>query len=64
MTVIELKNEHAQEVKNSIEQNDGYCCCKMEKTPDTKCMCKEFKDQISDPNFEGKCFCGRYEKKL
>jgi len=30
--------------------------------PDNKCMCKEFRDQIADPNFEGYCYCGLYYK--
>lgn len=38
--------------------NDGYCPCMVEKTPDTKCMCKEFREQ-KEP---GPCHCGRYEK--
>ena len=32
------------------------------KTEDTKCMCKEFRDQIKDPNFEGYCHCLLYYK--
>jgi hypothetical protein len=41
-----------------VKQNDGYCPCAVDKTPDTKCMCKEFRDQ-KEP---GICHCGRYEK--
>lgn len=28
-----------------VVENDGYCPCMVEKTPDTKCMCKDFRDQ-------------------
>lgn len=41
-----------------VVENDGYCPCMVEKTPDTKCMCKDFRDQ-KEP---GPCHCGRYEK--
>lgn len=37
--------------------NDGYCPCAIVKTPDTKCMCKEFRDMQ-----EGICHCGLYIK--
>ena len=40
-----------------VAQNDGYCPCAIQKTPDTKCICKEFMEQES-----GLCHCGRYEK--
>lgn len=40
-----------------VQQNGGYCPCAIEKTPDTKCMCKDFREQES-----GFCHCGRYEK--
>lgn len=41
-----------------VIENDGYCPCMVEKTPDTKCMCREFREQ-KEP---GPCHCGRYEK--
>lgn len=40
-----------------VRLNDGYCPCAVFKTPDTKCICKEFREQES-----GVCHCGRYEK--
>ena len=40
-----------------VKQNDGYCPCCIEKTPDTICPCKEFREQE-----KGVCTCGRYEK--
>ena len=30
--------------------------------PENKCMCKEFRDQIADPDFEGYCHCMLYYK--
>ena len=48
---------HVAEIRKQLKENDNYCPCVLEKTPDTKCMCKEFRDQIADPNFEGYCHC-------
>ena len=50
---IELVNE----IKNKLKENDGYCPCRIEKTPENKCMCEEFKKQDS-----GECHCGLYVK--
>ena len=50
------------EIQAAIKANDGYCPCRVIKTPDTKCMCKEFRDQIEDPEFEGYCHCELYYK--
>ncbi|MBE6562975.1 MAG: ferredoxin thioredoxin reductase catalytic beta chain [Ruminococcaceae bacterium] len=44
-------------IKEGLEQKGGYCPCRLEMTEDTKCMCKEFRDQIKDPDFEGFCHC-------
>ncbi len=45
------------EIKEKLKENDGYCPCSLVKTPDTKCMCKEFRLQES-----GMCHCGLYIK--
>lgn len=50
------------EIQAAIKANDGYCPCRVIKTPDTKCICKEFRDQIEDPEFEGYCHCELYYK--
>lgn len=49
-------------VKEGLKRTGGYCPCRMERTPDTICMCKEFKEQIADPDFEGFCHCMLYYK--
>ena len=49
-------------VKEGLEKSGGYCPCRRERTDDTICMCKEFKEQIKDPNFEGYCHCMLYYK--
>lgn len=46
------------EVRRALVKNDGYCPCRLSRTPDTKCICKEFREQ----NTEGMCHCGLYIK--
>ena len=50
-------SEKVKEILSAVSANEGYCPCRLEKTPDTKCMCKEFREQES-----GVCHCGLYEK--
>jgi ferredoxin-thioredoxin reductase catalytic subunit len=51
-------------IREGLKMKDGYCPCRLEKTEDNKCMCKEFRNQIADPNFEGYCHCLLYYKSL
>ena len=44
--------------KKLVEENDGYCPCLVMRNEDTKCMCKDFREQ----NHPGVCHCGRFEK--
>ena len=46
------------EIQKRLKENDGYCPCCVEKTEDTKCMCKEFRECLQ----EGQCHCGLYIK--
>lgn len=58
-------NEDKEVVKAILEglkKKGGYCPCRLEKTEDNKCKCKEFRDQIADPNFEGYCHCMLFYK--
>ena len=48
--------------KAGLEKTGGYCPCRLERTEDTKCMCKEFREQIADPEFDGYCHCYLYYK--
>ena len=50
--------EHRKKIELAIKENDGYCCCALEKTEDTKCMCKDFQEQVNS----GFCHCGRFYK--
>lgn len=45
------------EMRKALAANEGYCPCKLVHTPDTKCMCREFREQPS-----GICHCGLYIK--
>lgn len=49
--------ELVEEIKAKLKENGGYCPCRLERTPDTKCMCKEFREQES-----GECHCGLFIK--
>ena len=49
-------------VKEGLKRTGGYCPCRLARTEDFKCMCKEFKEQIADPDFEGYCHCLLYYK--
>lgn len=53
MKIIEIDPDFA----NAVAENDGYCPCMVNKTPETKCPCKAFREQT-----EGVCLCGRFEK--
>ena len=54
--------EIVKTVKEGLKAKGGYCPCRIAKTEDNKCMCKEFRDQIADENFEGYCHCMLYYK--
>lgn len=49
-------------LQEGLRRKGGYCPCRLEKTEDNKCMCKEFREQIADPDFEGYCHCKLYYK--
>lgn len=49
-------------VRAGLKKTGGYCPCRLERTEDTKCMCREFREQIADPDFEGFCHCMLYYK--
>ena len=51
-----------EKIKEGLERTGGYCPCKLQRTEENKCMCKEFKEQIADENYEGFCHCMLYYK--
>ena len=54
--------EMVKSIKEGLKRTGGYCPCRIQRTEENKCMCKEFRDQIADPNFEGFCHCMLYYK--
>ena len=53
-----IKEEY-DEITQAVKDNDGYCCCLLERNSNTKCPCKDFLEQ----DYEGFCHCMRYIKK-
>ena len=54
--------EVVESVKEGLKRTGGYCPCRLERTEENKCICKEFREQIADPDFEGYCHCMLYYK--
>lgn len=46
------------EIREKLKNNNGFCPCRLKKTEDTKCICKEFLEQTES----GYCHCGLYYK--
>ena len=49
--------ELVNEIRTKLKENGGYCPCSLIKSEDTKCMCKEFREQNV-----GECHCGLFIK--
>lgn len=65
MKIIENPDkEVVNAVKEGLKATGGYCPCRLERTEENKCMCKEFREQIKDDSFEGYCHCMLYYKSL
>jgi ferredoxin-thioredoxin reductase catalytic subunit len=54
--------EFVAEMREALARNNGYCPCAIEPTEDDRCICKDFRDKIADPDFNGWCNCGLYRK--
>lgn len=52
--------EEVNYIKGKIKENDGYCPCQLEKNENTKCICKNFLNQVES----GWCHCGLYYKDI
>lgn len=51
--------ELVAEIRKKLKENDNHCPCRLQKTPDTMCMCKDFRDMIINKQ-PGECHCGLY----
>ena len=49
-------------LRGVMAKNGGYCPCRLERTEENKCICKEFREQMADPDFKGFCHCMLYYK--
>ena len=49
-------------IKEGLKAKGSYCPCRTERTEDFKCLCREFREQIADPDYEGYCHCMLYYK--
>lgn len=59
LKIVQTKNEEVKsKIKEGLKQTGGYCPCSLIQNDDTKCLCKEFREQQT----EGSCHCGLYEK--
>lgn len=56
-TCIINRLPNSEIIAAAVRANDGYCPCKVLKTPESLCMCEDFREQ-----FKGVCECGLYEK--
>ena len=54
--------EVVQTIRDGLKRTGGYCPCRLARIEENRCMCKEFRDQIADPDFEGFCHCLLYYK--
>lgn len=53
-------NADTEALMQAVRDNQGYCPCAIWRTNDTKCMCKEFREQT----VPGECHCGLYAKEF
>ena len=51
--------DFVKEIRKKLKENNGHCPCSLIKNEDTKCVCKEFKEQIAK-GISGECHCGLY----
>ena len=54
--------EIVRTIREGLRRTGGYCPCRLARTEETRCMCREFKKQIADPDYEGYCHCRLYYK--
>lgn len=57
-TKLNPNEDRVRQIREALKDNGGYCPCRIDQTPDTKCPCKEFRGQQTP----GECHCGLYVK--
>lgn len=48
------------EVNRQLQETRGYCPCALEWNADTRCVCKAFKESLTNGE-ETECACGKYK---
>lgn len=56
--VLNKNKKHVEVIRKAIKANYGYCPCSLVRSPATKCMCEEFREQQTP----GYCHCKLYQK--
>ena len=56
--VVSENKELVNEIRQKLKDNEGYCPCSLVKNINTRCPCKNFREQ-EEP---GECHCGLYVK--
>lgn len=55
--IVREDKELVDLIRQRLKDNGGYCPCALFRTSETKCICKDFREQT-----EGDCHCGLYSK--
>ena len=50
--------EIVKTIREGLKRTGGYCPCRLQHIPENICICKEFKEQLADPDYHGACHCG------
>ena len=53
---------YVEKIMKGLEAKGGYCPCRVARTEENKCICREFREQMEDPDFHGYCHCRLYYK--
>jgi ferredoxin-thioredoxin reductase catalytic subunit len=56
--IINSDKELVKDVREGLWRTGGFCPCRVAQTEDTRCMCKDFREQST----EGECYCGLFIK--
>ncbi len=57
---VSENEEVVKTIREGLKKTGGYCPCLIERTEDTKCLCKMFREQKE----AGPCHCGLYVKEV
>lgn len=55
---VNTDKEHVEKIRSALKENENYCPCAIDKSEETKCMCKDFLEMENS----GWCHCKLYHK--